>query len=54
MTLSLCIDIGMYLGSIVENENQNQNVVWKVGSKPKNKYANFQHPVLAGSGKIEF
>jgi hypothetical protein len=51
VTISLSIDIGMYLGRIVENKNQ--NLVWKLGSKPRNNI-NYQQPVLVGSGIVEF
>jgi hypothetical protein len=50
VTFSLSIDIGMYLGHIVEKENQ--NIIWRLGSKPRNNIY-FQQPVLAGSGKVE-
>ncbi len=51
VTFSLSIDIGMYLGRIVEQENQ--NVAWKISSMPKSNI-NYQQPVLVGSGKVEF
>lgn len=51
LTFSLAIDIGMYLGRMIE-----QNIpfiAWKLGSKPISNI-NYQQPVLVGSGKVEF
>jgi hypothetical protein len=51
LTISICIDIGMYICQILLMNMQ--GLRWEVVTKPKNN-VNFQMPVLKGDGKLSF